>query len=66
MAIHLNHTIVPAHDKEKSAKFIAYIMGLEYDVHAAAMTGQRLLNLLEGVALGKCGGENPCLLKRLG
>ena len=31
MAIHLNHTIVPAHDKEKSAKFIAYIMGLEYD-----------------------------------
>ena len=31
MAIHLNHTIVPAHDKEKSAKFIAGIMGLEYE-----------------------------------
>ena len=29
MAIHLDHTIVPAHDKEKSAKFMAYIMGLE-------------------------------------
>lgn len=31
MAIHLDHTIVPAHDKEKSAKFMAYIMGLEYE-----------------------------------
>ena len=31
MAIYLDHTIVPAHDKEKSARFIAHIMGLEYD-----------------------------------
>ena len=30
MAIYLDHTIVPAHDKEKSAKFMAHIMGLEY------------------------------------
>ena len=30
MAIYLDHTIVPAHDKEKSARFIAQIMGLEY------------------------------------
>ena len=31
MAIYLDHTIVPAHDKEKSAKFLAGIMGLEYN-----------------------------------
>lgn len=31
MTIYLDHTIVPAHDKEKSAKFIAHIMGLKYD-----------------------------------
>ncbi len=31
MAIELNHTIVPAHDKEKSAKFFARIFGLFYD-----------------------------------
>ena len=30
MAIFLDHTIVPAQDKEKSARFIAHIMGLEY------------------------------------
>ena len=30
MAIYLDHTIVPAHDKEKSARFLARIMGLEY------------------------------------
>ena len=29
MAIYLDHTIVPAHDKEKSARFMAHIMGLE-------------------------------------
>lgn len=28
--IELNHTIVPAHDKETSAKFLANILGLEY------------------------------------
>ena len=30
MAIYLDHTIVPAHDKEKSARFMAHIMGLAY------------------------------------
>jgi catechol 2,3-dioxygenase-like lactoylglutathione lyase family enzyme len=30
MAITLNHTIVPAHDKEASAKFFAKIFGLTY------------------------------------
>ena len=31
MAMYLDHTIVPAHDKEKSARFLARIMGLNYD-----------------------------------
>jgi len=31
MDIYLDHTIVPAHDKEKSARFLARIMGLKYD-----------------------------------
>jgi len=31
MAIELNHTIVPAHDKVASAKFFARIMGLSFD-----------------------------------
>ena len=31
MAITLNHTIVPAHDKEASAKFFADIFGLKYE-----------------------------------
>ena len=31
MAIELNHTIVPALDKEASAKFFARIFGLHYD-----------------------------------
>jgi catechol 2,3-dioxygenase-like lactoylglutathione lyase family enzyme len=30
MAITLNHTIVPAHDKEASAQFFAHIFGLTY------------------------------------
>ena len=30
MALHLDHTIVPAHDKETSARFIAQVLGLEY------------------------------------
>ena len=34
MAITLNHTIVPARDKEASARFFADIFGLEY--HGAA------------------------------
>ena len=28
--LHLDHTIVPAHDKVKSAEWFAHIMGLEY------------------------------------
>jgi catechol 2,3-dioxygenase-like lactoylglutathione lyase family enzyme len=31
MAITLNHTIVPAHDKEASARFFADIFGLTYE-----------------------------------
>ena len=31
MAITLNHTIVPARDKEASARFFAQIFGLEYE-----------------------------------
>jgi len=31
MAIMLDHTIVPAHDKEQSARFFARIFGLSYD-----------------------------------
>jgi len=31
MAIELNHTIVPAHDKIASAKFFAKILGLPFD-----------------------------------
>jgi catechol 2,3-dioxygenase-like lactoylglutathione lyase family enzyme len=31
MAITLNHTIVPAHDKEASARFFAQIFGVKYD-----------------------------------
>lgn len=30
MAITLNHTIVPAHDKIESARFFAHIFGLQY------------------------------------
>jgi catechol 2,3-dioxygenase-like lactoylglutathione lyase family enzyme len=31
MAIVLDHTIVPAHDKEASARFLARILGLHYE-----------------------------------
>jgi len=31
MTITLNHTIVPAHDKEASARFFALIFGLNYE-----------------------------------
>lgn len=34
MAIQLNHTIVPAHDKEASARFFARIFGLRYEAPA--------------------------------
>lgn len=30
MPLYLDHTIVPAHDKEASARFIARLFGLEY------------------------------------
>jgi len=30
MPIHLDHTIVPAHDKEASARWFARVFGLEY------------------------------------
>ena len=30
MQLHLDHTIVPARDKEASARFFARVMGLEY------------------------------------
>src|ERR1051325_6407122 len=31
MGFQLDHTIVPAHDKEESARFLARILGLEYN-----------------------------------
>jgi catechol 2,3-dioxygenase-like lactoylglutathione lyase family enzyme len=31
MPLYLDHTIVPAHDKEGSARFIAEILGLKYE-----------------------------------
>jgi catechol 2,3-dioxygenase-like lactoylglutathione lyase family enzyme len=31
MAMFLDHTIVPAHDKEASARFIAQLFGLQYE-----------------------------------
>jgi catechol 2,3-dioxygenase-like lactoylglutathione lyase family enzyme len=31
MAIELNHTIVPAHDKEASARWLAEILGAKYE-----------------------------------
>jgi catechol 2,3-dioxygenase-like lactoylglutathione lyase family enzyme len=31
MAIILNHTIVPAHDKEAAARFFAHLFGLQYE-----------------------------------
>lgn len=31
MAIELNHTIVPAHDKDSAARFFATIFGLKYE-----------------------------------
>ena len=34
MAIELNHTIVPAHDKAASAKFFARILGLPFEESA--------------------------------
>jgi len=48
MAITLNHTIVPAHDKEASARFFADIFGLKYnasDGHFAPVRVNETLTL---------------------
>ncbi len=47
MAITLNHTIVPAHAKEPSAKFFARIFGLTYEglvEHFAPRASERHLD----------------------
>lgn len=41
MTIELNHTIVPARDKEQSARFFADIPGLQYDGVAGHFTPVR-------------------------
>ena len=44
MALQLDHTIVPAYDKVKSAEFIARMFGLTYDGpygHFAPVKNQR-------------------------
>ena len=45
MAVELNHTIVPAHDPQASAQFLADILGLPVDPPVAHFTpgdaGQR-------------------------
>jgi hypothetical protein len=42
MGITLNHTIVPAHDKEASAKFFANIFGLKCEGHAGHFAPVRI------------------------
>jgi catechol 2,3-dioxygenase-like lactoylglutathione lyase family enzyme len=44
MAIELNHTIVPAHDPEASARFLAGILGLEVSPPVAHFTPVTLDN----------------------
>ncbi len=44
MTIELNHTIVPAHDPEASAQFLADILGLPVDPPAAHFTPITLTN----------------------
>ena len=48
MAIELNHTIVPAHDPQASAQFLAGILGLPVDPPLAHFTPVTLTN---GVSL---------------
>jgi catechol 2,3-dioxygenase-like lactoylglutathione lyase family enzyme len=48
MAIELNHTIVPAHDPQASAQFLAGILGLPVDPPVAHFTPVTLAN---GVSL---------------
>jgi catechol 2,3-dioxygenase-like lactoylglutathione lyase family enzyme len=44
MAIELNHTIVPAHDPQASAQFLAGILGLTVDPPASHFTPVTLAN----------------------
>ena len=48
MAVELNHTIVPAHDPQASAQFLAGILGLSVDPPVAYFTPVTLAN---GVSL---------------
>src|ERR1700748_44021 len=48
MAVELNHTIVPAHDPQASAQFLADILGLPVDPPLAHFTPVTLAN---GVSL---------------
>jgi catechol 2,3-dioxygenase-like lactoylglutathione lyase family enzyme len=48
MAVELNHTIVPAHDPQESAQFLADILGLPVDPPLAHFTPVTLHN---GVSL---------------
>ncbi len=44
MSVELNHTIVPAHDPEASAQFLAGILGLEVSPRVAHVTPVTLAN----------------------
>jgi len=46
MAIELDHTIVPAHDKVESATFFARIFGLSYDGEASYFAPVQVNNSL--------------------
>jgi catechol 2,3-dioxygenase-like lactoylglutathione lyase family enzyme len=46
MAIVLDHTIVPAHDKEASARFLARILGLHYEGAASHFAPLRINDTL--------------------
>jgi catechol 2,3-dioxygenase-like lactoylglutathione lyase family enzyme len=46
MAITLNHTIVPAHDKEAAAKFFARIFGLKFDGYTGPFARVRVNDAL--------------------
>ena len=47
MGIVLDHTIVPAHDKEASARFLARILGLRYDGAVSHFAPLRINNTLD-------------------
>ena len=44
MAVELNHTIVPAHDPQASAQFLAHILGLRVDPPVTHFTPVTLAN----------------------